>query len=138
MKGKEIVLHSTGESVINYSYSADAVMAILTILLNGKTSEAYNVSDVKNGLSVGDIAQMLAKKYSETGTNVRYDIPENAKTYGYNKTTKYLLDNQKIQGLGCKFRINIETAFERFVRANRHIESTSAEEKEIKYKENNK
>ena len=42
MKGSDIVLHTEGKSEGNYCYTADAVRALLTILVKGENMQAYN------------------------------------------------------------------------------------------------
>ena len=50
MKGSDIVLHTEGKSEGNYCYTADAVRALLTILVKGENMQAYNVVNQHDGL----------------------------------------------------------------------------------------
>ena len=112
-----IVLHSTGETMLNYCYTADAIAALFTVMTTGEDGESYNVTNDKNVLSVKDLAEMLAEKYSDLGINVVYDMPDDAKKYGYNKVNTNILDNSKIQSFNCKFQKDIEISFERVIRS---------------------
>ena len=112
----DIVLHSTGETLLNYCYTADAISAIFAILARGQSGTAYNVSNDKEIYSVRDVAQMLVNEYSAAGIKVVYDIPNDEKTYGYNKINTHLLDNKMILDIGCKFHIGIQVAFERIIK----------------------
>lgn len=112
---RDIVLHSTGETLLNYCYTTDAISAIFAILVRGQSGTAYNVSNDKEIYSVRDVAQMLVNEYSYAGIKVVVDIPQDNKTYGYNKVTSHILDNNKIKALGYKFRVNLEEAFERLI-----------------------
>lgn len=112
----DIILHSTGETLLNYCYTTDAISAIFTILARGQSGIAYNVSNDKEIYSVRDVAQMLVNEYSAAGIKVVYDIPNDEKTYGYNKINTHLLDNKMILDIGCKFHIGIQVAFERIIK----------------------
>lgn len=110
-----IVLHSTGETMLNYCYTADAIAALFAVITKGKDGEAYNVTNDKNILSVKNMAKMLVERYNKAGIKVHYDIPKDAKKYGYNKVNTYVLSNKKIKSLVCAFTFDITMAFERTV-----------------------
>lgn len=112
---RDIVLHSTGETMLNYCYTADAVAALFAVMTKGKDGETYNVTNNKDVLSVKDLAETLAGKYSDLGIKVAYDIPDNAKKYGYNKVNTNILDNRKIKEFGCCFDVDISTSFDRLI-----------------------
>ena len=110
---RNIILHSDGKTLLNYCYTADALVAIFILLIQGKSGVAYNITNNNEILSVRSIAEMLAEKYSDASISVEYDIPKDEHIYGYNKTTLHSLNNEKIGALGCKFNTDIITAFER-------------------------
>ena len=120
---RDIVLHSTGETMLNYCYTADAIAAILKLMVKGEDGEAYNVTNDKEVLSVKDLAETLAEKYSDSGIKVIYDIPDDAKEFGYNKISTHILDNSKIQLFNCKFQKDVETSFERVIRSYSKIDN---------------
>ena len=43
LNNQDIILKSTGSTIINFSYTVDTVIGILYILLNGMNGEAYNI-----------------------------------------------------------------------------------------------
>lgn len=112
---RDIALHSTGETLLNYCYTTDAISAIFAILVRGQSGTAYNVSNNKEIYSVRDVAQMLVNEYSYAGIKVVVDIPQDNKTYGYNKVTSHILDNYKIRSIGCQFQVPILKALSRLV-----------------------
>lgn len=79
VKKKDIVLKSKGESERSYLYIADAVTAILTVLLKGENGKAYNAADEKTYCSISEIASSIAKEY---GLKIVYDVQkESANSY---------------------------------------------------------
>ena len=78
--GEDIVLKSAGTQLYSYTYALDAAMGILTVLLKGKSGEAYNVSDTGSEVTLCDIAEWLAK---DNGVKVVYDLPDAVEQAGY-------------------------------------------------------
>lgn len=97
INGEDIVLKSAGNQCYSYSYVADAVSAIVTILLNGTDGEAYNVADINSNISLKELAELIAE-YSRK--NVIYENPTEEESIGYSKATKALLDSSKLKNLG--------------------------------------
>lgn len=120
-ENRDIVLHSTGETMLNYCYTADAIATLFTVMTKGKNGEAYNVTNDKEVLSVKELAEALADKYNKTGIKVHYDIPKDVKKYGYNKVNTHALNNEKIKSLVCAFTFDITRAFERTVNSMHYV-----------------
>lgn len=59
IKKQDIVLQTKGTSKRCYLYTADAVTAILTVLLNGKVGEAYNAANENTYCSIKDMANLV-------------------------------------------------------------------------------
>lgn len=95
-EGKDIVLHTTGESARPYCYTIDAITALLYILLKGNNGEAYNVSGKETYVSVYDMA-MFVKDTFNSGINVRIELDD---TMGYAPVTKLRLSTEKLESLG--------------------------------------
>lgn len=92
--GKEIIMKSNGLQRYSYCYVADAVSALLKILLDGADGEAYNISDDDEGYSLGDYAEFLA---SLSNQKVKFEIENNASV---SKATYALLNTEKLKKLG--------------------------------------
>lgn len=56
---QDIVLQTAGTSKRCYLYTADAVTAILAILLNGESGEAYNAANENTYCSIKDMANLV-------------------------------------------------------------------------------
>ena len=95
-EGKDIVLKTRGETERSYLYTADAVTAILTVLLKGQAGEAYNVADEATYCSIAQMAESLA---AEHGIRVRYEL-EDERANGYPSALYMDLDTAKLRSLG--------------------------------------
>jgi len=61
MAGEDIVLFTQGGTRHAYLYTADAVKAILTVLLNGENGEAYNAANEETYCSIKEMAELVAE-----------------------------------------------------------------------------
>lgn len=106
---EDIVLKSAGKQLYSFLYAADAVLAILWVLLRGETGEAYNAGDADSDITLGELANAIAKN---AGTKVRFEEPEAAEKKGYSVATKALLDAKKLQSLGWRSYYTLEAGVE--------------------------
>lgn len=108
LKGDNLVLHTSGESMGNYTYSADTISALLCLLLKGKNGEAYNV--VGESMSIRSMAELVARECSRGRSSVVFDIPaENL--FGYAAPTKARLSPEKLMALGWKPRYGVKQMY---------------------------
>ena len=70
IEGRDIVLHTSGETMRSYLYTEDAAEAILKVLIDGKPGEAYNAANEETYCSVYDMAQMVAKEFGQGRSRV--------------------------------------------------------------------
>lgn len=113
---KDIVLHTVGDTLRNYCYTSDAVTAILTILIKGKSLQAYNIANRRSAISIKDMAMMLADNYKESDIKVVYNL-ESVEKHGYNPTVKIKLDTSKIEKLGWEAKIELNEMFDRLIKS---------------------
>ena len=97
--GEDIVLKSAGTQKYSYTYMADAIYGLLTVLLCGENGEAYNIADETSNISLKDLAVKIS---NYVGKKVVFEIPDVIEAAGYSKATKALLDGKKLQMLGWK------------------------------------
>lgn len=100
MEGKDIVLHTKGESYGNYVYLKDAVSAILVLLTRGEKGETYTVTNEDACVQIRDLARLAARTLSDPPVNVIFDIPEDPMAFGYAPDVKMHLSNHKLCLLG--------------------------------------
>lgn len=110
--GEDIVLKSAGTQYYSYTYVADAVSGLLTVLLCGETGEAYNIADEASDITLKDLAAIIA---GTCGKNVVLEIPDAIEAAGYSKATKARLESAKLQKLGWKAQYDIKTGIEKTI-----------------------
>lgn len=112
---KNIVLHTKGLSEGNYVYSRDAVIAILLLLTEGIPGETYNISNEKSHVSIGKMAELVAKEVAENKIKIIYDIPVNIESLGYAPDVKLHLSSKKMRKLGWNPEVGLVEAYQRMI-----------------------
>lgn len=110
--GEDIVLKSEGNQYFSYTYVADAVAGLLTILLNGENGEAYNISSEKTNVHLKEFAQMCAEC---NGKNVVFDLPSETEKKGFSIAMQAILSNEKIKSIGFEPMYEMKDAVNRTV-----------------------
>lgn len=104
LKGENIVLKSKGEQFFSYTYVADAVSAMLHVLLYGEYGTAYNISNEKCNVHLKDFAQACAEW---AGKKVVFDLPSDTEAKGFSIAQNAIMSCQKIEAIGWKGQYNI-------------------------------
>ena len=107
---ENIVLKSAGTQYYSYTYAADAVTGLLTVLTKGENGEAYNVADQSCDIQLRDLAKMIA---DIAGTQVIFDLPDATEAAGFSKATKARLDGSKLKALGWGISYDLKVGIER-------------------------
>ena len=110
LNGEDIVLKSKGEQFFSYTYVADAVSAMLYVLLHGEIGEAYNIANNQCNVHLKDFAQTCAEW---TGKSVVFDLPSEVEQKGFSIAIQAILDNSKIKDLGWKPSFDFHNAVDR-------------------------
>lgn len=95
--GTNIVLKTDGGSKRMYLDTEDAVCAIVTVLLKGKSGEAYNAANKHTYCSIREMADTVAKSFGNGTIDVMFEIGDNA---CFPPSHKFRLDTAKIEKLG--------------------------------------
>ncbi len=96
--GKDIVLATKGTSRHPYLYTAQAVTAILTVLLKGAAGETYNAANPATYCSIYEMGEMVSREVAGGKIAVRVDESGDASRY---PAPSFLnMDITKIQLLG--------------------------------------
>lgn len=115
--GRDIVLHTDGAAVRYYCYLADAVDALLRILVLGGDGEAYLLANPDAPCSVRDLATLIASLVPGRGVRVRYAAaPAGAVP---NRDPAHRIDVSKLRALGWSPAVGIREGFGRTIRSQR-------------------
>lgn len=109
---EDIVLKSEGNQYFSYTYTADAVTGILTILLNGEQKNAYNISCELTNVHLKDFAQICADYNNK---KVVFDLPSETERKGFSVAMTAILDNTKIKSIGFAPKYNMKEAVYRTI-----------------------
>ncbi|MBR6891786.1 MAG: NAD-dependent epimerase/dehydratase family protein [Bacteroidaceae bacterium] len=110
--GEDIVLKSKGEQYFSYTYVADAVAAMLHVLLYGEVGVPYNISNEACDVHLRDFAAICAEC---AGRQVVFDLPTETEAKGFSIATKAVLDNSRLKGIGFTPRYTIRDAIQRTI-----------------------
>ena len=108
--GRDIVVKSTGETVVNFVYSVDAVVALLVLLVRGGNGETYNVAGENDDLTIYKMAQFVAEK---GGVIAKREIPDGKSEFA--PVNRMKLNTDKILGLGWKPEYDLKEALEKLM-----------------------
>lgn len=118
IEGRDIILHTKGETKRNYLYLADACTAVLAVLTKGVSGEAYNAANEDTYCSIREMAELVAVSCSEQGIRVRVEQEETAaEKYGYAPMLRMNLDTSKLQKLGWKPGTGLADMYQRMIRS---------------------
>ena len=112
MNGEAIELHTKGDSSKPYCYTMDALQALFYILLKGHPGDAYNVANPASYISILEMANMVAERFSGGLSKVKIDLREDM---GYAPSTKSRLDVSKLMELGWQPNYSLEEMFARYM-----------------------
>lgn len=99
---RDIILKTAGLTCRSYLYTADAVSAMLTVLLRGDPGEAYNGANESTYCSIREMAELVAAECADGKIGVRIEEEADPGRLGYAPTLHMNLDTAKLQALGWK------------------------------------
>ena len=111
-EGKTLEMKSSGLTKRSYCYSVDCAIAILTVLLKGKTGESYNIGHDET-TTIRDMAQILA---NAGGVELKTVPPSEEELKAFNPMSNSSLNNQKIKELGYKDTFSTKVGLEHTVK----------------------
>ncbi|GLU98389.1 NAD-dependent epimerase/dehydratase family protein [Megamonas funiformis] len=112
---KDIILLTEGKTYRNYLYLADAVTAILTILLSEKYGEAYNVANEETYCSIKEMAELVASDISNKEIKVIFNFDDKRDTKIFMPQMCMNLDIEKLKNIGWKSSYNLKTMYKRTI-----------------------
>lgn len=110
LNNQDIVLKSTGSTIINFSYTIDTVLGILYILLNGKNGEAYNIVSDSTNMTIYDSAKWLIEKFGNNKIQLKCEANLQQKA-GLAPDNRMILDNSKLKSIGWKHGYTLKEGY---------------------------
>lgn len=107
--GIDIILKSAGSQLRSYCYTMDCASAILSVLINGKCGEAYNISNPKSIVSIREMAMALA---NAGHVKIVFEKASEIEQKSYNLMDNSSLESLKLERLGWKAVFNIKDGAE--------------------------
>lgn len=97
MNGEDIILNSAGTQMRSYTYIADSASAILSVMICGKSCNAYNIAKTSAVATIAEYAQEVA---NQTGTKLIFANPDEKARAEMTPIEKQVLDSKKLEELG--------------------------------------
>lgn len=94
---ENIVMKSAGTQMRSYNYIGDCASAIITILINGESGEAYNTANSNVRITIVQLAQTIAKA---ANCKVVFSDPDTADLANRTPIAKQVLSSKKLESLG--------------------------------------
>lgn len=109
----DIVLKTEGKTKRPILYSADAISAILTVLLKGETGNVYTAANPATFTTIRETAEMIIEKIAKNTIKLKFDIKELSAEYA---PDFYLnLNVDKLRSLGWNPEVDLQEAYERMI-----------------------
>jgi UDP-glucuronate decarboxylase len=112
---RDILLNSDGAAVRPYCYLADAIEALLRVLLDGVAGEAYLLANPAARCSIRELAGLVASLYPDRGVQVRVGSAPTRAGYLPNRDPARPIDTSRITGLGWVPTTTLEDGFRRTI-----------------------
>ena len=113
IEGIDIVLKTEGKSKRPILYSADAITAILTVLLKGKCGNVYTAANPETFRSIRETAEMIVEKIANNSIKLKFDIKEVPAEYAPNLNLNLNVD--KLCSLGWQPYTDLLQSYERMI-----------------------
>ena len=118
---KDIVLKTKGETKRSYIHLEDTTQAILAILTLGLNGQAYNVANESTYCSIFEMAELVVNNFGDKKIKVTVDLSDNPENYGYAPVLKMNLDTTKLKSLGWHANFDLKKMFEDLISYMRDI-----------------
>lgn len=116
--GKDIILHSDGKQMRSYTYVADCISGIFTVMLNGANGEAYNIANSASRVTIAEFAHILAKK---AGVDCVTKAPDENERREHTPIEYAVLDSSKLERLGWVGKYDIDKGIENMLAVRKGV-----------------
>jgi nucleoside-diphosphate-sugar epimerase len=117
LAGRDIVMKSDGAAVRAFCYLADATRGFFTVLLLGRSGEAYNVANDEAQCSIVELAERLVNLAPEKGLRVVRKARASDDRYMPSPVARTWPSTAKVRALGWRPVTGIDEGFSRTLRS---------------------
>ena len=110
-KGEDIIMGSPGTQRRSYTYVTDAVTGLLTVAVEGKNGEAYNIASPYSRITIAEMAQLMCDLFPEQNSKVVFQNPNDSQKRAFSFIEDAVLDSDKLEALGWKPVVSPEDGF---------------------------
>ena len=107
-RGEDIIMKSDGSQIRSYCYCLDCATAILRVLLDGKNTFAYNISNPRSIISIREMAELLTRS---AGVQLKCELPTHEEKHSFNPMKNSSLNSSELESLGWKGIFDAEEGF---------------------------
>lgn len=97
LNNEDIVMKSAGTQMRSYNYIGDCASAIITVLINGESGEAYNTANPDVRITIVQLAEIIA---SAANRKVVFADPDAIDLANRTPIAKQVLSSKKLESLG--------------------------------------
>ena len=115
VNNQDIILKSDGNAKRSFCYISDTVIGILTVLLNGKKNEAYNIGNPDTEIAIKDLASILVNLFPKKQLKVKFEIKTKNINYLKSPILRCYPSIDKLKKLGWNPAISIKEGFTRTI-----------------------
>lgn len=105
LNSEDIVMKSAGDQMRSYNYVADCASALLTVLINGNSGEAYNLANPECRVTIAEFADIVARTANR---KVVFETPDSADIANRSPIARQVLATGKIEALGWKGNFSVQ------------------------------
>lgn len=117
--GENIIMYSDGRQMRSYTYVADCVSGIFTVMLNGINGEAYNIANSASRVTIAGFAGVLADK---AGVDCVAKVPDENEQREHTPIEYAVLDASKLEQLGWRGKYDIDKGIKNMLIIKKHSE----------------
>lgn len=112
---EDIVLNSNGSAKRAFCYLSDATIGFFTVLLTGKSGEAYNVGNQNGEISILELAKILVGFSKNKNNKIIFDCEKEQKGYIKSEISRNCPDISKIKTLNWSPDCSVRDGFKRTI-----------------------
>lgn len=114
--GKNIILKSKGDALRAFCYVNDTICGLFTIMLKGKESEAYNLANETEEISILQLAELIIGIVPHKKLQVEFQIPQEQQS-AYCNYKRVKMDTQKLESLGWNPIVSLKEGILRTIKS---------------------